>query len=39
MALLVLVALPFAAGFWRLFQESQLGGHFNVGLLLALVCH
>ncbi|MGA2752483.1 MAG: hypothetical protein ABSE53_01855 [Terracidiphilus sp.] len=37
MALLVLVALPFAAGFWRLFQESQLGGHFNVGLLLALV--
>ncbi|MGB8028112.1 MAG: hypothetical protein WCF30_00475 [Terracidiphilus sp.] len=37
MVLLVLVALPLAAGFWRLFQESQLGGHFNVGLLLALV--
>lgn len=35
--LMVLIALPFAAGFWRLFQESQAGGHFNVGLLLALV--
>jgi hypothetical protein len=37
MVLLVLISLPFAAGFWRLFQESQQGGHFNIGLLLALV--
>ena len=37
MALLVLVALPFAAGFWRLFQESQQSGHFDIGLILALV--
>jgi hypothetical protein len=36
MALLVLVALPFAAGFWRLFQESQQSGHFDIGLLLTL---
>ncbi|MGD1106275.1 MAG: hypothetical protein ABR865_04460 [Terracidiphilus sp.] len=37
MVLLVLIALPFAAGFWRLFQENQQGGHFDIGLLLALV--
>jgi hypothetical protein len=37
MVLMVLISLPFAAGFWRLFQESQAGGHFNIGLLLALV--
>jgi hypothetical protein len=37
MALLVLVALPFAAGFWRLFQANQQGGHFDIGLFLALV--
>ena len=37
MLVAVLVALPFAAGFWRLFHESQQGGHFNIGLLLALV--
>ena len=37
MVLLGLIALPFAAGFWRLFQESQQGGHFNIGLLLGLV--
>lgn len=37
MALLVLVALPFAAGFWRLFHESQQSGHFDIGLMLALV--
>jgi hypothetical protein len=37
MVLLVLIALPFAAGFWRLFQESQQGSHFDIGLLLALV--
>jgi hypothetical protein len=37
MVLLVLISLPFAAGFWRLFQESQQGGHFDIGLLLTLV--
>ena len=37
MVLLAVIALPFAAGFWRLFQESQQGSHFNIGLLLALV--
>jgi len=37
MVLLVLIALPFAAGFWRLFQESQQGSHLDIGLLLALV--
>lgn len=37
MVLLVLIALPFAAGFWRLFQQSQQGGPFNIGLLLGLV--
>ncbi|MGA2569550.1 MAG: hypothetical protein ABSF23_03450 [Terracidiphilus sp.] len=37
MLLLVLVALPFAAGFWRLFQESQQGASLNIGLLLSLV--
>jgi len=34
---LVLVALPFAAGFWRLFQANQQGGHFEIGLFLALI--
>ncbi len=37
MVLLGLVALPFVAGFWRLFQEIQQGGPFDIGLLLALV--
>jgi hypothetical protein len=37
MVLLVLLAIPFAAGFWRLFHESQQGGHFDIGLLLTLV--
>ena len=37
MALLVLAALPFAAGFWRVFHESQQGGHFDVWKLLSLV--
>jgi hypothetical protein len=37
MLLMVLVAIPFAAGFWRLFQESQQGGSLNIGLLMALV--
>src|SRR5208283_2793925 len=35
--LLVLVAIPFAAGFWRLFQESQQGASLNIGLMLSLV--
>jgi hypothetical protein len=37
MALLVLVALPFAAGFWRVFHESQQRGHFDVWQLVPLV--
>jgi hypothetical protein len=35
--LVALVALPFVAGFWRLFHETQQGGHFDIGLLLSLV--
>jgi hypothetical protein len=35
--LLVLISLPFIAGFWRLFRESSQGGQFHVGLLLSLV--
>jgi hypothetical protein len=35
--LIALVAIPFATGFWRVYQESQHGGHFDVGLMLALV--
>jgi hypothetical protein len=35
--LLGLVAIPFASGFWHLFQESQRTGHLNFGLLLSLV--
>ena len=37
MLVLAVVAIPFAAGFWRLFQESQQGGSLNVGLLAGLV--
>jgi uncharacterized membrane protein len=37
MLLLALVALPFAAGFWRVFHESQQGGHFDMWLLVPLV--
>lgn len=37
MLVLVLVALPFAAGFWRVFHESQQGGHFDVWKLLSLI--
>ena len=32
-----LVALPFVAGFWRLFREMQPGGHPDIGLMLSLV--
>jgi hypothetical protein len=34
---MLLVLLPFARGFWRLFQESQQTGHLDFGLLLSLV--
>jgi hypothetical protein len=37
MLVLVVVALPFAAGFWRVFHESQLGGHFDAWWLLTLI--
>ncbi len=37
MVVLVLVAIPFAAGFWRLFQAHQQGGPFDFGLLLGLI--
>jgi len=33
---LVLVALPFAAGFWRLWSESRAGGQLDIGLFLSL---
>jgi hypothetical protein len=32
-----LLAIPFAAGFWHLFQETQHGGNLDVPLLLSLV--
>ena len=35
--LVVLVALPFVAGFWRLIRETPPGGHPNIGLLLPLL--
>lgn len=34
---IVLLAIPFGAGFWHLFQEYQQSGHLDVGLLLSLV--
>jgi hypothetical protein len=37
MVLLVLAALPFAAGFWRLYHESQQAGHFDVWMFLSLI--
>ena len=37
MGLLVLAGLPFAAGFWRVFHDSQQGGHFDVWKLLSLI--
>lgn len=37
LVLVALLSLPFIGGFWRLFHESQQGGHFDVGLLLVLV--
>lgn len=35
--LLAIIALPFMAGFIRLYRESQGGGHPDIGLILALV--
>ena len=35
--LVVVLALPFVAGFWRLFKDTPPGGHPDVGLLLSLV--
>lgn len=32
-----LIAIPFAAGFWHLYQDSQHGVPLNIGLLLSLV--
>jgi len=32
-----LIALPFVAGFWRLFHQIPQGGHPDLGLLLSLV--
>lgn len=37
MVVLVLVAIPFAAGFWRLFQAHQQGVPFDFGLFLGLI--
>ena len=33
--LLALMVLPFAAGLWRLFRESQAGGHLDFGAVLS----
>lgn len=35
--LVALISIPFISGFWRLFRETQQGGHLDVGLLLSLV--
>jgi hypothetical protein len=35
--LVVLVALPFVAGFWRLIRETPPGGHPDLGLLFSLL--
>jgi hypothetical protein len=35
--MVVLIAIPFIGGFMRLFNESQLGSHFDIGLFLSLV--
>jgi len=35
--LVVLMALPFAAGLWRLLRESQSGGHPDLGAILSYV--
>jgi len=35
--LVALVALPFVAGFWRLFRDTRAGGQPDVGLMLSLI--
>lgn len=35
--LIVLVAIPFAAGFWRLYQETQNGTSLDIPLMLSLL--
>lgn len=35
--LFALIAIPFAAGFWHLFQQYQQARHLDVGLMLSLV--
>ena len=37
LVLLVSVALPFVAGFWRLYRQSQAGSRPDLGAILALV--
>lgn len=37
LVLLAVIALPFAAGFFRLYRETRAGGHPDIGLILALV--
>jgi hypothetical protein len=37
LAVVVLIALPFAAGFWRLYQESAGGGKLDLELLFSLI--
>ncbi len=32
-----LIAIPFAAGFWRVFHDMQPGGHPNIPMLLGLI--
>jgi hypothetical protein len=32
-----LIAIPFAAGFWRVFHDMQPGGHPNIGMVLGLI--
>ena len=32
-----LIAIPFAAGFWRVFHDMQPSGHPNIGLVIGLV--
>jgi len=32
-----IIAIPFAAGFWHVFQEHQVTGHFDVRLAVSLV--
>lgn len=34
---IVLIAVPFAAGFWRLFSNSQSGGQVDFALMLTLI--